>query len=358
MDASDAAGLTFRCIEGCGFCCTTAPGLLAGEERALPRALVERKPDGALGLRLEGAACAALDGARRCTVYEARPSTCRQFPVHLHALDEVQVTLHRGCPGLAASGGDEPASALVAAATARLTTGAETEARRARDNWREFRRRARISGLWDEPTALRAAVAGIVPGLWTGAGIERIYAAVEDGDLVAEDAVAAFEGATVETKAPALLADVAAETFEGELPQVVDPAGFRWLRAKWAAGRLALADARGPQQPAASFALHELPLWRFRDGAERACADAVVRLAGRDLALGAAARLVDVTGYQVTFASAFLRVVADQAAGIALRSALLTASAGKEASGREDASLAVAWQETAFLALPTVGAVL
>lgn len=357
LDAADAEGLAFRCLEGCGFCCTTAPGLLPGEERRFPHGLVERRPGGALGLRLAGTACAALDDARRCGVYDARPSACRQFPVHLHALEDVQATLHRGCPGLGASG-DVTAAALVADAAGRLTPRAETEARRARENWREFRRRARLAGLWDEPAELRAAVAAIAPRVGSRVALERLYAAVEDGDLVASDAVAAFEAAEVETKADRILADVAEETFAGDLPQLVHPEGLRWLRATWASGRLALVEARSPAPARVSFALDDLPLWKVDDAARRAWADAVVRLAGRDLALGAAARLVDMTGYQVTFASAFLRVAADQSAGLALRTALLAAAAGKKVAGAEEARVAAAWQETAFLALPTVGAVL
>lgn len=351
MDARDAEGLSFRCLEGCGFCCTTSPHVLDREVAALPRALVERRSDGTTGLRLKDVACGALDGARRCGVYAARPSACRAFPVHVHALDRLQVTLHRGCPGLGAEG--DLAASLV-------SVGPEAAAAlaRARETWAEFRRRAESADLWDAPDDLRAAARALAPRLWTKRDLERLYAAVEDGDVAADELADAHEQAEPGVAARRLLADVADETFAGTLPQFVDQ-DLAWVHVDLTKDGLVRVARRrdGTRDVRPALKIGDLPLWRTTPEAKDVLAAALVRLAERDLAVGAAAKLVDMVGYEVTLAAAWGRVLADQAAGLTLRVALLAAWDGKTVADIAHARQAVAWQETAFLSLPTVGAV-
>lgn len=354
MDLADARGLRFRCLEGCGFCCTTSPQVLPRERAALTPSLLVERADGTLGVRLAGGHCAALDAARRCGVYGARPSACRAFPVHLHALDDVQATLHRGCPGLRVPDGDT-AETLVA--PVRWDPKA-VEAARA--NWREFRRRAEAVDLWDDPAELRVLATALSERAWTKRDIERLYDTASGGDLRADSAIEAVDASEPEVAARRLLADVAEETFAGDLPQLVSGPRFDWVRAVWDGEGLARHGTRadGTVEIRPAVRIGDLPLWRFRGDAKARLAKGLVRLLHRDLALGAAAKLVDLMGYEVTLASAYVRVLADQAAGLTLRAALLAHGDGASAAGPEHADEALAWQETAFLALPTVGAVL
>lgn len=353
MDLSDADGLDFRCLEGCGFCCTTGPHALDREASVLPPRLVERRADGTLGLKVQGQACGALDGARRCGVYAVRPSACRAFPVHLHALERLQVTMHRGCPGLAPAAGADPAASLV-----KVPPEAALALARAQATWAEFRRRAESADLWDDPKELRAAAAELAPRLWAKRDLERLYAAIEDGTVAAHELVSAHEHAEPTVAARRLLADVADETFAGPLPQYVEQ-DLAWIRAEATPDGLVRIAHRGDgaREVRDALTLGDLPLWRSTPEAKDVLASALDRLAGRDLALGAAARLVDLLHYEVTLAAAWGRVLADQAAGLTLRVALVAAWDGKTVADAGHARTAVAWQETAFLALPTVGAV-
>jgi hypothetical protein len=65
----------------CGACCREAYDTVDVSARAaaaIPPSLIERR-DGRLQLRRAGDRCAALDGHYACSIYDARPRSCRDF---------------------------------------------------------------------------------------------------------------------------------------------------------------------------------------------------------------------------------------------------------------------------------------
>jgi hypothetical protein len=65
----------------CGACCREAYDAVDVGPRAAARiaaSMIERR-DGRLYLRRAGDRCAALEGHYRCTMYDARPASCRDF---------------------------------------------------------------------------------------------------------------------------------------------------------------------------------------------------------------------------------------------------------------------------------------
>lgn len=109
--------IAFQCQEGCGDCCSNEGGIVyvSREDAALlathhglavPAWLevhAKRASDGrwVLGWREDGA-CRYLEGASRCTVYEARPVQCRAFPWWAENLRSERAwnKVVRSCPGL------------------------------------------------------------------------------------------------------------------------------------------------------------------------------------------------------------------------------------------------------------------
>ncbi|HVL48187.1 MAG TPA: YkgJ family cysteine cluster protein [Candidatus Thermoplasmatota archaeon] len=366
VDYRELAGATFACLEGCGLCCATAPRLVEDEPRKLAGHAaygrhVRRRSDGTVALALSGSACAMLDGARACSAYEARPTACRLFPFHVHLGPRIQVSLHRGCPGVApgaagASSATDLAKRVVAQA---LTPAALAEADRAALNFREFARRAAVVG-WEASLAdLAPAFAPVLPDLLDPGRLAEMYARLASGEAGLEEATAALD----EPGDPAaFLADLALETFqedpEGRPTHVAD--GFAWRAAVAADDRVTLFDvpARGEPRIVAETRLGNLPVGALDDGAREALARYLAIALARDHAAGAAARLVDRMGYEVTVPAAYARVAADTAGGLLLRAALEAKAAGRAVATAREADLAIRAQDMAFLSLPTIGAVL
>jgi Fe-S-cluster containining protein len=117
----------------CGHCCSGGTGAVWVEpaevaglaaalglepavfaERHLRRISDPRSGEPRLSLREEGGRCALLEGAQRCTVYEARPEHCRSFPFWPAVLSEPAAfeAARATCPGIAV---DPPAPARAAA---------------------------------------------------------------------------------------------------------------------------------------------------------------------------------------------------------------------------------------------------
>lgn len=325
IDTSNARGVRFACLPGCGLCCATSPSVLPADlVRAKGAGLpVVRRADGTLGLRMEGDACAALDGARACTKYVARPLACRSFPVQLHALERLQADLHLGCPGLTAGGLGEDAEPLARRIAEEAVRSRALDLDAAARNARVLGERLAQMGFPEPAAEVAGSFAGYDPtepetlaGLYAAATVAAL--APEEVD----DAIA--DGAEALDTLPALLAEVARET-PRRSPDHADAA------LGWKPLDLARAD------PAAALA------WQDR----APLAAHAERLAARDLTWGHALKLVDATGYAVSPSAAYARVLADAGAGLLLRASLLA-----------DSAEAIASFEWHYWGLPTVGAAL
>lgn len=152
-----------ECPPECGMCCLCQPEVLP-EERPFfkknhPSCLVRSRgpePYTALALKKGRGSCVFLNG-RRCSVYQNRPTYCRQFPYHLYASDRLQVELDLSCRGAwtgkGASALDE-ARSLVASAEGRIAEALE----QSRAVYSEFYANCREAGVMADPSGLRMSV--------------------------------------------------------------------------------------------------------------------------------------------------------------------------------------------------------
>lgn len=163
IDYSEVAGRVVECPPECGMCCLCQPEVLP-EERPFfkknhPSCLVRSRgpePYTALALKKGRGSCVFLNG-RRCSVYQNRPTYCRQFPYHLYASDRLQVELDLSCRGAwtgkGASAIDE-ARSLVASAEGRIAEALE----QSRAVYSEFYANCREAGVMADPSGLRMSV--------------------------------------------------------------------------------------------------------------------------------------------------------------------------------------------------------
>jgi Fe-S-cluster containining protein len=164
MESRELDGLTFRCLEGCGFCCTFQPELSTLEMGKLRRATKSLKvvSDGErnyLGLHNKCGACTLLE-RRNCTQYDLRPAHCRYFPFHVHFAPFAEVNVNYTCRGVARAPGADLRAAFASSVTATAKRDEwarhETASRAA---YAEFERRAKRAGAWSAipaPTEVRA----------------------------------------------------------------------------------------------------------------------------------------------------------------------------------------------------------
>lgn len=116
MDLSDLKGLTYRCLEDCGFCCTFTPEVTSEELArlrikfpALPVVTDEDTDRRHIAFQGGCGACTLLSN-RACTAYEQRPAHCRYFPFHVHFGRTATALVNRCCRGVdpAPGGSVEP----------------------------------------------------------------------------------------------------------------------------------------------------------------------------------------------------------------------------------------------------------
>lgn len=380
VNAHDAKGLTFECKPGCGFCCTASP-LVGPHERArLPMAV--RAPDGSLRIPLAGVHCSALAADRRCGIYDVRPTVCHLYPYAVHAGRRVQVTVSLACPGIA---GAHPTGirdtegdlahpfgvanrmedgAQRAAELALAQPGAAEEAARARSTFAEFDRRMKEWNVAASPDKLRAAFLPHVATLAQPAALPALFAGIAEGDLVLEGDAARVVADLFASEADADLVDLfeegAKDAFdEPDTVLWVEP-DLSWTRASARASagpRVELTRMANDAQRTTTIAIEDLPV-EWDVAASDVVASYLARLMHRDHAEGAAAWLVDASGYQATPAAAFARVLGEASLQVALRASLLAADEGRDVIDATHARRGVSAYETAFHSLPTLGAIL
>lgn len=375
-NVADAKGLTFECVPGCGFCCTANPLVLPHEAPPLG-ALVVKAEDGTLRIPLAGPRCSALRADRMCGVYEKRPSVCHLYPYQVHAGRRVQVSVSLACPGVArAHDADHPDTdgdrhhpfgvanhaedgARRAAELALAQPGAQEQARDAKATFAEFDRRMKDWGVHATPDKLRSAFLPHVARIAQLPMLPAYFAGLAEGDLLldAPDAVGALFEAEPEADVDDLLGEAAADALDEPDTVIWVEPDLAWTQARAHEGKVTLARQRGDAKATTTLALDELPT-AWTDDAVDALAEYLARLCARDHTEGAAAWLVDASGYQATLPAAYGRVLGEAALQVALRAGLLAAEAGADAVTPELARRGIMAYETAFHSLPTLGAIL
>lgn len=119
IDYSELVGRKMECIPECGMCCLCQPEVLKDElayfRKDHPTALVKNKfPDEyySLALKKGYGSCVFLND-RRCSVYQKRPTYCRQFPYHFYVSDRIKVELDLSCRGVWTGNGTDAIDDIV-----------------------------------------------------------------------------------------------------------------------------------------------------------------------------------------------------------------------------------------------------
>jgi Fe-S-cluster containining protein len=180
----------YRCLEGCGFCCTFTPEVahdeLARLRKAFPRLPVARGEGGGLHIAFQGGcgACTLLS-RRACTAYDLRPAHCRYFPFHVSFGRRTEVVVNRTCRGVE----PDPAGDLSAEFREQVLAVAKPHAiaeheRLARRVLERFEDQARAAGAWgDVDAAAQRALAD--PALWASADPGPAWEPFAEEDVVA-----------------------------------------------------------------------------------------------------------------------------------------------------------------------------
>jgi hypothetical protein len=331
--------------------------------------LVVRAEDGTLRIPMTGPACGALRADRACGVYEVRPSVCHLYPYQVHAGRRIQATVSLGCPGIAEAHALHPAQAhpfgvdkraedgaTRAIALALAQPGAQEQAARAKQTFVEFDRRMKEWGVHATSDKLRSA---FVPRLESFARPEllpALFAGLSEGDLLLDDpgAVAALFETEPQADLEDLLVEGAADAFDEPDTVIWVEADHAWTQARAEAGEVVLTRTPGGER---RLAVDALPT-AWTDEARDALAAYLARLCGRDQTEGAAAWLVDASGYQATLPAAYARVLGEASLQVALRAGLLAAEEGAPEITLALARRGVAAYETSYHSLPTLGAIL
>ena len=181
LDLSDLSGLRYRCLEGCGFCCTFTPEV-SSEELARLRTRFPALPvvasdedDGRRHIAFQGGcgACTLLQ-RRACSAYELRPAHCRYFPFHVHFGRTATALVNRSCRGVEPDVSTDVRAAFDADVRSNAKehelAGAAEDAAFVFTQWDSNCRMAGVAG--DALAVARAAVAGDLswPGLRKLAG--------------------------------------------------------------------------------------------------------------------------------------------------------------------------------------------
>lgn len=359
---SDARGLTFECQPGCGFCCTASPLVLPHESGGLG-ARATRAEDGMLRIPLSGVHCSALQSDRRCGVYDVRPSVCRLYPYQVHAGRRIQVTVTLACPGVmeAHSTGEPDTDGMYvehpfgvanhaedgarrAFELALAQPGAAEQAAQAKATFAEFDRRMTEWGERATPDQLRAAFLPHVDALAQVETLPAFFAGLAPGDLAVARKPAAAVAKLLEAEAESELADLLAEAAQDAFAENRDVLWVEaWREYAWRVPRASEVD------------VDALPL-AWTTAASAVLASYLRRLLHRDQTEGAAAWLVDASGYQATPAAAYARVLGEAALQVALRAGML--AEGAAVVDVEAARRGVMAYETSYHSLPTLGSIL
>jgi len=165
IDYSEVIGKKAECPEGCGLCCLCQPEVLIEErhffEKNYSKSLVRSKgpePYLALALKKGRGSCVFLSG-RRCSVYNSRPTYCRQFPYHIYVGDKIKIELDLSCRGVwTGKGADAGAEAeeIVLKADARI----KKAVKEAGEVYSEFYRNCKEAGVGGDPAKIRESVSG------------------------------------------------------------------------------------------------------------------------------------------------------------------------------------------------------
>jgi Fe-S-cluster containining protein len=326
VDTSELQGLSFECLEGCGFCCTFTPEVrhdelsrLRARFPSLP--IVRQGPTLHLAFQGGCGACTLL-AQRKCTGYEDRPAHCRYFPFHVYFGRRTEAYVNRTCRGVASAPANlDAAFASQVMGVARPTEVVERE-REARKVHQAFMAKAREADVWgDVDLALQTAVAH--PWFTQAPAPERWAAAL----------------------APFAEEDVVARPFHLD-------ADLRWLTFERRGSRLVVLEMQEDGGLVEEGTELRLEVRAPPGAAAPGLQETLRRLAKRDVMAGQAFDLVDESRYRLGVEKAARTRVAQVAADLAVRVQVLEAL---RVPAERLADEAGRFYDAAFLDAPTIG---
>ncbi len=163
IDYSELAGKKVECPEECGMCCLCQPEVLPQEMAFFrnnhSKALMKSKSDShhfCLAMKKGHGSCTFLNN-RRCSIYQNRPTFCRQFPYHFYVGDRVSVELDLSCRGAWTGKGNdatEEAMALAEASEKRIASALKE----ASSVYRDFYGICKEAGVVSDISVVRMAL--------------------------------------------------------------------------------------------------------------------------------------------------------------------------------------------------------
>ncbi|MFO7619491.1 MAG: YkgJ family cysteine cluster protein [Thermoplasmata archaeon] len=356
IDSAELQGKSFVCLEGCAMCCLCQPelsmdevarfrkyGLTAGLTREHIQGHMTDEPT---AIKLQGGtgACHFLRADRRCSIHDLRPSSCRQFPVHLHSLARIQLNANLSCRGITEGGNTlmNFGEGLLGDAGEKVMNGILRETI---ESVSAFENNARNAGVHQSPDRLGEAAAALMPFLSNPEGFGKILAFADSepklGGMPVEDIVGMVEA----TDAPDDLAEMANAGNLEQLdldnpawyPIYVDEK-FRWRTYRTTGGSIEVMEIEPDGTSHLEMTIKALELAMPDDGAGKVFSNYARLLNSRDHFLGYAYWLCDDHEYRNDLMTVYLGLMATTMMDLWWRSCLIGRVIGKE---KLDAGLAM-----------------
>lgn len=163
IDYSEIAGKKIECPSECGMCCLCQPEILPQEmgffRNNHPKSVTTSKtPDKhfCITMKKGHGSCSFLNN-RRCSIYQNRPTFCRQFPYHFYVGDRISVELDLSCRGAWTGLGNDAvteATGLAERSERRLNSAI----REASQVYREFYGICKEAGVMSDVSTIRMAL--------------------------------------------------------------------------------------------------------------------------------------------------------------------------------------------------------
>ena len=363
VDYSEVNGRKVECPAECGMCCLCQPEVLPSERKFFksnyPQFLIQTKgpePYTALALKKGRGSCVFLEG-RRCKVYDHRTAYCRQFPYHLYAGDRLHIELNLSCRGAWSGAGNDArseAEELVSSASDRIDRlMAESS-----EVYREFVSICRESGVYQDPSLLRMAVAENISMFADPGYINRIL------DLSQIEPVMSISGISPESR-PDMEAlgeagmELAMESMSSEDPLSVPvycDSQWNWNMFMAVDGKIEwmVMDDDGELHHKA-FADAEDIAFRFPDAEGRGVLlDYIKILNGRDSFMGSVFSLMDQNEYEDDMANSYFGCMAVAVLDLVWRMCMLDHFMGT-GIGADGMREAIIFYDMDRLDAPTIG---
>ncbi len=203
IDTSELKNKSYECLDDCAMCCLCQPeiseeelarfrknDLAAGLTKEHVQGFITEQPT-AIKLQGGNGACYFLKD-RRCSIHEHRPAFCRQFPVHVHALNRIQLNGNLSCRGITQGGGSLEKFGQQLFNTIPKPT-MEAFLSEVQEKVRNFETQAMDSQVYQPIEKLRGTVEMLLPYLSRDGGLGQLLAFADSepviGDMPPEEII-------------------------------------------------------------------------------------------------------------------------------------------------------------------------